>query len=157
MKCLMKSPLNSLKVEMELGAILLNYTRVSPLSVLGKALHTISSGTPYKCMRVLNDSRWSKGFFNPSYASICGILNLVGRGKNVTGAVKGESVRWTSLSKLIDTRPLRAFIIISIFSFIICIFCVMHNTPTSSSEGQLVSYWSRLLATLLSSWSSLSW
>ena len=157
MKCLTKSPFNSLEVEMELEAILLNHTQASPLSVVGKALHMISSETPCKCMRVLNDSRWLKGSFNPSYASTCGILNLTSRGKDVISVVKGESIRWTSSSKLVDNRPLRAFIIISIFSFIVCISCVMCNMSTSSSEGRLVSCWSRLLMALLSSWSSLSW
>ena len=87
-----KSPLNSLKDETEFGAILLNHTRVGPLSVVGKALHMIFSGTPCRCIRVLNDSRWSMRSFDPSYASTYGILNLVGRGKDVTSAVKGESV-----------------------------------------------------------------
>ena len=139
MKCLMKSPLNSLKVETELRVILLNHTQAGPLSVVGKALHMISFGAPCKCIRILNDFRWSKGSFNPSYASTYGILNLVGRRKDVTGAVKGELVRWTSSSKLVDTRPFRTFIIISIFSFIVYISCVMRNVPTSSSEGRLVS------------------
>ena len=151
----MKSPLNSLKVET--GVILLNHTPVGPLSVVGKALHMILFGTPCRCIRVLNDSRWSRGSFDPSHASTCGILNLAGRGNDVTGAVKGESARWTSLSELVDTRPFRAFIIISIFSFIVCISCVMRNALTSSSEGRLISCWSCLLIALLSSWSPLSW
>ena len=114
-------------------------------------------GTPYRCMRVLNDSKWLRGSFNPSYASTYGILNLVRRGKDVIGAVKGESIRWTSSSKLVDTWPLRAFSIISIFSFIVCISYAMRNTPTSSLEGWLVSCWYHLLKALLSSWSSISW
>ena len=152
-----KSPLNSLKVETKLGAILLNHTQAGPLSVVEKALYIISSRTPYKCMRFLNDSRWSKASFNPSYASTYGILNLAGRGKDVIGAVKGESVQWTSSSKLVDTQLFKAFIIISIFTFIIYISCVMPNSPTSSSEGRLVPCWSHLLTTLYSSWLSLSW
>ena len=103
--------------------------------MVGKALHMISFGTPCRCMRVLNDSRLSKGSFDSSYTSTYGILNLVRRGKDVTGVVKGESVRWTSSSKLVDTQPLRAFIIISIFSFIVCVSYAMCNAPTSSSEG----------------------
>ena len=102
-KCVMKSPLNSLKVEMKLEAILLNHTQAGPLSMVEKALHMISSGTPCKCMRVLNNFRWSRGSFDPSYASTYGILNLASRGKDVTGAVKGESVWWTSSPKLVDT------------------------------------------------------
>ena len=133
-----------------------NHTRTSPLSVVGKALHIISFRTPCRCMRVLNDSRWSEGSFDPSYASTCGILNLTGKGKDLTGAVKGELVQWTSSSKLVDTRPFRAFIIIFIFSFIVCISCVMRNAPTSNSKGRQVSCWSCLLTALLSSWLSLS-
>ena len=136
----MKGPLNSLKVDTVLGVNLLNYTRASSLSVVGNALHIISSRTPYRCMRVLNNSRWSRGFFDPSYASTCGILNLAGRGKDVIGVVKGESVRWTSLSKLVDTQPFRPLIIISIFSIIICISCDMRNALNFSLEGRLVSY-----------------
>ena len=92
MKCVTKSPLNSLKVETELRVILLNHTRAGPLSVVGKALHMISSKAPCRCMRVLNDPRWSRGSFDPSYASTYGILNLVGKGKVVTNAMKGELV-----------------------------------------------------------------
>ena len=157
MKCVTKSPLNSLKVKMKLGTILLNHTWAGPLSVVGKALHMISSRTPCRCMRVLNDSKWSRGSFDPSYASTYGILNLVGRGKDVIDAVKGELVRWTNSSKLVDTRPLISLIIISIFSFITYISCALHNVPTSNFKEQLVFCWSRLLAALLSSWSSLSW
>ena len=69
MKCVTKSPLNSLKVETELGAILLNHTWAGPLNVVRKALHMISFRTPYRCMRVLNNSKWLKGSFNLSYAS----------------------------------------------------------------------------------------
>ena len=39
---------------------------VGTFSVVGKAWHMILSATPYKCMRVLNDSRWSKGSFDQS-------------------------------------------------------------------------------------------
>ena len=61
------------------------------------------------------------------------------RGKDVTGAVKGELVRWTSSSKLVDTRPFRAFIIISIFSFIVCISCAMRRLPTRKDDWYLAS------------------
>ena len=106
---------------------------------MGNALHIISYGTPCRSKRVLNDSRWSKRYFDPSYASTYGILNLAEKGKDMTSAMKGESIRWTSLSKLVDTRPSRVLIIISIFSIIICISYAMCNVSTSNSEGQLVS------------------
>ena len=93
MKCVTKCPLNSLKVDTVFEVSLLNHTLAGPFSVVGKALHIISSKTPYKCMRVLNDSKWSNGSREPSYASTCDIRNLARRGKEVTYAVKGESVR----------------------------------------------------------------
>ena len=92
-KWVMKCPLNSLKVATVLGASLLNYTLTGPLSVVGNTLHIISSETPCRCIRVFNDSRWSSGFREPSYVSTCGIWNLARRRKEVTYAVKGESVR----------------------------------------------------------------
>ena len=135
MKCMTKCPLNSLKMETVFGVSLLNHTLAGPFKVVRKALHIISSITPCKYMRVLNDSKWSSGSSEPSYAFTCGIRNLARRGKEVTYVVKGESVHYTSSSKLVDTYPLRAFIIMSIFSFIICISYTMRNAPTSSSEG----------------------
>ena len=92
MKCVTKCQFNSLKVKTMFRVSLLNQTLVSPFSVVGKTLHIISSRNPCKCMRVLNDSKWSNGFREPSYASTCGILNLAGRGKEVTCSVKGGSV-----------------------------------------------------------------
>ena len=157
MKCVIKYPPNSLKVETVFGVSMLNHILVGPFSVARKVLHIISSRTPCKCMRVLNDSKWSNGSHEPSYDFTCSIWNLARRGKEVTCMVKGESVRWTSLSKLVDTRPLKALIIMSIFSFIVYIFYAMHNASTSSSEGRLVSCWSHLLMALLSSWPSFSW
>ena len=86
-------------------------------------------------MKVLNDSKWSSGSHEPSYASTCGIQNLAGRGKEVTCAVKGESVHYTSSFKLVDTRPLKVLIIMSVFSFIFYFSYARRNVPTSSSEG----------------------
>ena len=80
-----------------LGVNLQYHTLAGPLSVAGNALHIISSRTPCICIRVLNVSRWSSGSFDPSYASTYDIRNLVGRGKEVTCAVKGDSIRWTSV------------------------------------------------------------
>ena len=72
-----------------LGVNLLNHTCVGPFSVVRNVLHIISSRTFCVCIRVLNNSKQSRGSFDPSYASTCGILNLVGRRKDVTGAVEG--------------------------------------------------------------------
>ena len=57
MKCKANWALNSLKVPMELGVSLLNQILTSPFSVVGKALHMISSGTPYRCIKVVKDSK----------------------------------------------------------------------------------------------------
>ena len=51
---------------MELGISLLNQILAYPFSMVGKALHMISFGIPYRCIRVLKDSRRSKGSFDPS-------------------------------------------------------------------------------------------
>ena len=59
-KCVTKCPLNSLKVKVVFGLSLLNHTFASPFNVVRKVLHIISFGTPCRCMRVLNDSRWSR-------------------------------------------------------------------------------------------------
>ena len=57
MKCEVNWAVNSLKVLMEFGVNLLNQTLAGPFSVVGKALHMISSGTPWRCIRVLKVSR----------------------------------------------------------------------------------------------------
>ena len=65
-KCEANWALNSLKVLMEFGVNLLNHTLVGPFSMVGKVRHMISSAMPCRCMRVLNDSRWSKESLNLS-------------------------------------------------------------------------------------------
>ena len=56
-KCEVNWALNFLKVPMELGVNLLNQILAGPFSVVGKALHIISSATPCRCIKVLKDSR----------------------------------------------------------------------------------------------------
>ena len=56
-KCEANYALSSLKVPIELGVNLLNYTLARPFSVVRKARHMILSATPCKFIRVLNDSR----------------------------------------------------------------------------------------------------
>jgi len=152
MKCITKFPLNSLKVETVFGVSLLNHTLTNPFSVVRNALHMISSRTPCRCMRVLHDSRWLSRSLDPSYAFTCGIRNFARKGKQVTWAVNEEFIQWTNSSKFVDTYHLMAFIIISIFSFIICISWAMRIVLTSISKGRLVSSrQSLLLGTLFSS------
>ena len=76
----------------------------------------------------------------------------------MTGAVNGESIWWTSSSRSFNTRPLRAFIMKSILSFIICISTTICDSAVSAMDGWLVSYRSCLLKALLPfghSWSLL--
>ena len=58
--------------------------------------------------------------------------------------VKGESVRWTKSLRSLDTRPLRAFIIRFIHSFIICISATIWGRVMSAVDGRLRvwSFWS---------------
>ena len=95
MKLLTNNLLNSSKELTEFGGILLNHTRAGPLRVVGKALHIISSGTPWRCIVVLKVAMWSKGSCVPLYESREGNLNFGGRGWPLMVAVKGESVLWT--------------------------------------------------------------
>ena len=67
------------------------------------------------------------------------------------GAVNGESVWWTSSSRSFNTHPLRAFIMKSILSFIICISTTICDGAVSTMDGWLVSCRSCLLRALLPS------
>ena len=97
-KLLTNNLLNSLKEPTVFGGILLNHTRADPLRVVGKALHIISSETPWRCIVVLKVAMWSHRSNVPSYESKKGILNLEGRGWLLMGAIKGESFQWTKSS-----------------------------------------------------------
>ena len=63
--------------------------------------------------------------------------------------LKGESVWWTKLSRSLDTRLLRAFIIRSIRSFIIYISATMWGGAMSAIDGRLTFGRSGLLGALL--------
>ena len=81
--------------------------------------------------------------------------NFGGRGNEVTDVVNGESVQWTNSSRLLDTCPLKAFIMKSIRSFIIYISATMCGWAVYVANGQLVSCRSCLVRALLPS--GLSW
>ena len=85
--------------------------------------------------------------------------NFGERGNEVTNVVKGESVWWTKSSRSLNTHPLRAFIIKSICSFIICISATIWGGTASTANEWLVFSCYRLLRVLLpsgTSWSLLS-
>ena len=75
--------------------------------------------------------------------------NLCYRGKELMEAVNGESVQLTRSVRLLDTRPLRAFIITSIYSFIACIFAATGGEVTSVRDRRLTFCCSSLLGALL--------
>ena len=79
-KLLTNTLLNSSKKPTVFGSILLNHTHAAPLRVVGKALHIISSRTPWRCIVVLKVAMWSHESCVPSYESNEGILNLEGKG-----------------------------------------------------------------------------
>ena len=97
-KLLMNNLLNFLKEPTMIGVILLNHTRAGPIKVVGKALHIILSGIPWRCIVVLKVAIWSHGSRVSSYESNASILNLEGKGWLLTEAMKGESIRWTKSS-----------------------------------------------------------
>ena len=77
--------------------------------------------------------------------------NLCGMGKELTAVVNGESVRLTRSSRSLDTRPLRAFIITSICSFIACISVKTEGGVASTRDGMLTFRRSSRLGALLPS------
>ena len=79
-KLLMNKLLNSWNEVIVFGGSLPNHTLAGPFSIVEKALHMISFGTPWRCIVVLNVVVWSQGSRFPSYESKVGILNLEGKG-----------------------------------------------------------------------------
>ena len=65
--------------------------------------------------------------------------------------VNGELVLFTKSSRSLDIRPLRAFIITSICSFIACIFAIIGGGVASMRDGRLRFCRSGLLGALLPS------
>ena len=63
--------------------------------------------------------------------------------------VNGESVLFTKSSRSLDTLPLKAFIIISIFSFIAYISAMIGGGAVSARKGRLMFCCSGLLGALL--------
>ena len=77
--------------------------------------------------------------------------NLCDRAKELTKVVNGELVQLTRSSRTLDTRPLRAFIITSIHSFIACISATTGGGVISVRDGRLAFCRSGLLGVLLPS------
>ena len=97
-KLLTDNLLNSSKEPTVFRGMLQNHTHASPLRVVGKVLHIISSETAWKCIVVLKIAIWSKRSRVPSYKTKKGILNIGGKGWLLMEVMKGEFVRWTKSS-----------------------------------------------------------
>ena len=146
--------LNFLKVDIEFGVILLNQTHTGPFKVVGNSRHIILSRMPWRCKRVLKNSRWSSESFVPSQVSKDGIWKLGGRRQDVTRAMKGESIQCTKPSSM-AIHPFIVFIIRSILS--ISFSSASHRVlPVLGLRGGASSLPVCLLAALLSALSS-SW
>ena len=74
-----------------------------------------------------------------------------GKGNELTAAVNGESVWLMRSSRSLDTRPLKAFIITSICSFIACISAKTGGGVASTRDGMLMFRRSSRLGVLLPS------
>ena len=77
--------------------------------------------------------------------------NFCGKGKELKEIVNDESVLFTKSSRSLDTRPLRAFIITLICSFIACISATIDGGAVSIRDGRLKFRRSGFLGALLPS------
>ena len=145
MKLLTNNLLNSSKDITVLGGILLNHTHAGPLRVVGKVLHIILSGTPWRCMVVLKVAMWSNGSRVPSYESKEGILNLGGKGWALMEAMKGELVLWTKSS-----TGFVLFILFFISSIVLLIWSISLSKWGTLLEAVPFNWLSN--STFLSSW-----
>ena len=111
-----------------------NHTLAVPFNVVGKALHMISSGTPWRCMVVLNVAMWLQGSHVLSYESKVGILNLEGRGWLMMDAIKGESVLWMRSSTLFCSSQGVLHLLYGSLNLIHLSLQVWHSTSDSTSR-----------------------
>ena len=97
------------KSSMEDCTNLLNHTRATPLRVVEKDWHIISSRVCYKFKVILKVVMWSSWSFNPSYDSSYGSQNLGESGWSRTCCVNGEFVILTIPSKFLAVFPFMEF------------------------------------------------
>ena len=140
MKWMKKWPLSSLKVEMMLGVNLLNHTLAGPLSVVGYTLHIILFRTPCRCIRVLYVSRWSSRSFDSSYASTCGIRNLVRKRRKWLAPWRvSQFAGLVHPGWSIPTPSWRSSSCPSSFSSSAClVLCILHYSPIQAGSQCLL-------------------
>ena len=117
-KCRTKELLSYSKLLMDDGGNLVNHSLATPLRVVGKERHRISSGGCWRPRVVLNVLRWSNGSFSPSKGLSWGRWNLEGTGHSWTAKVNSKFAILTILFTPWSVFPLIAFLSSSI-SFLI--------------------------------------
>ena len=98
------------KLSMDDVGNLVNHSLATPLKVVGKEWHNISSGGCWRPRVILKVLRWSSGSFNSLNGSSWVRQNFEGTGHSWTTKVNGESVFLTILSRLWSVFPLIAFL-----------------------------------------------
>ena len=97
------------KLSMDDVGSLVNHSLATPLRVVEKERHKISSGGCWRPKVVLKVLRWSRGSFNPSNGLSYGRRNFEGTGHSRTAMMKGEFVFLAILSRLRSIFSLIAF------------------------------------------------
>ena len=120
-------------------ASLLNHTRTTPLRVVGKERHNISSGDYCRLKVILKVVIWSSGSFRPSNDSSYGRKNFRGIGHSRTFVVKGEFVLLT-----LPSRFRSIFSFITSLSLTISLLISLRMSKFASSEV-FGRQWSSLL------------
>ena len=118
MKWRRKALLNCSKLSTNDVGNFVNHSLATPLRVVGKEWHSISSGGYWRPGVVLKVLRWSWGSLSPSNGLSWGNRNFDGIGHSKTAVVKGELVALTSLSTFRSVFSLIALLNSSI-SFLI--------------------------------------
>ena len=113
-----KALLNCSKLLMNEVGNFMNHSLATPLRVVGKERHSISSRGCWRPNVVLKGLRWSLGSLISSNGSSWGNLNFNGTEHSRTAVVKDEFVALTILSRLWSAFSLMAFLNLSI-SFLI--------------------------------------
>ena len=120
---------NCLKLSMDDVGSLLNHTHATPLRVVGKEMHNISSGGYWRPRVVLKVVMWSSGSFRPSNDLSCGRWNFEGTGHSSTLVMKGESVLLTIPSKFRSV-----FSLITLLSSSISLLISLRRSEFASSR-----------------------
>ena len=147
-----KALLNCSKLSLDDVGNFVNHSLTSPLRVVGKERHSISSKDCWRPSVILKVLRWSWWPLSLSNGSSWGKRNFDDIGHSKIGRVKGECVALTILSRLQFVFPLMAFLYSSIS------FLISWRRSKFCSFGVVGPWWSLLLWLFpSSSWLALDW